>query len=196
MHKLLLEIPSTLETERLTVRPYQPGDGKAFFSLLQGNYEHLKEHVDEVTEITTEEQAEIKAREHAAEWVSRTRFVMTVWEKGVQALVGQIWIEPTNWDVPLFEIGWFLSKDREGKGMMTEAVRRCLTFLFEDLHAHKVHVRARETNVRSARVAERCGFVREGLLRDNARTGESAWVGLVCYGMLEGEYEKLKKGVV
>ncbi len=192
MHKMLLEIPSRIETERLILRPYQKGDGNLYFSELQRNSDHLKEHVDEATEIKSEEQAEIKIREFAADWVSRTRFVMGIWEKTSHALIGQIWIEPVKWDVPSFEIGWFLDKEYEGKGIATEAASASLAFLFEDLKAHKVQVRVRETNVRSSRVAERCGFIKEGLLRDNARTN-STWVGLLCYGMLEKEYQKLKK---
>lgn len=193
MHKMLVDIPSHLETERLILRPYQPGDGKQYFSQLKNNAEHLREHVDEVTTIENEEQAEIRIRELAADWVTRNRFVMGIWEKASNALVGQIWIEPKKWDVPLFEIGWFVQRDREGRGIVTEATKRCLTFLFEDLHAHKVEVRARETNVKSMKVAERCGFVREGFLRDNARIGDKKWVGLLCYGMLKGEYDILKK---
>jgi ribosomal-protein-serine acetyltransferase len=193
MHKMLLEIPSELETERLILRPYQKGDGKAFFSLLQNNYEHLKEHVDEATDIKNEEEAEIRVRELASDWVARNRFVMVIQEKESHTSIGQIWIEPVNWNVPSFEIGWFLQKYREGEGIITEAARRCLTFLFEDLNAHKVVVKARETNVRSFRVAERCNFVKEGLLRDHARIGDNEWVGLLCYGMLRSEYETLKK---
>jgi RimJ/RimL family protein N-acetyltransferase len=173
MHKMLLEIPSELETERLILRPYQKGDGKAFFSLLQNNYEHLKEHVDEATDIKNEEEAEIRVRELASDWVARNRFVMVIEEKESHTYIGQ--------------------KYREGEGIITEAARRCLTFLFEDLNAHKVVVKARETNVRSFRVAERCNFVKEGLLRDHARIGDNEWVGLLCYGMLRSEYETLKK---
>jgi RimJ/RimL family protein N-acetyltransferase len=193
MHKMLLEIPSKLETERLIMRPYQKGDGKPYFSLLHNNFEHLKDHVDEATTVDTEKKAEIRIRELAADWVARTRFIMGIWEKASHTYIGEIWIEPKKWDVPLFEIGWFLGKDYERKGFITEAAKASLKLLFEDLGAHKVVVKARESNVRSFRVAERCGFVREGLLRDNAKTGESEWVGLLCYGMLENEYKILKK---
>lgn len=192
MHKMLLEIPSRLETERLIMRPYQKGDGVPYFSLLEDNREHLKEHVDSATTVTDEEEAEIKIRELAADWVGRTRFVMSVWEKVSDTYIGEIWIEPANWDVPSFEIGWFLDRKYEGKGFATEAVKASLTFLFEDLNAHKVIAKARETNVKSFRLAERCGFVKEGLLRDNARKRDNTLVGLLCYGMLESEYEQLK----
>ena len=192
MHKMLLEIPSSLETERLLIRCYQHGDGKSLFSLVDKNREHLKGHADYATEIMDETQAEIKIRELAANWVARTRFVMGIWEKdNIHTYVGEIWIEPAKWDVPSFEIGWFLDKDHEGKGFATEAAKASIAFLFEDLNAHKVVAKARETNTKSCRVAERCGFVKEGLLRDNARVGD-AWVGLLCYSMLKSEYEKLR----
>ncbi len=192
MHKMLIEIPSQIETERLIMRPYQKGDGSPYFSQLRRNIDHLKEHVDDITTIENETQAEIRIRELAADWVARTRFVMGIWERASAGLVGQIWIEPKKWDVPLFEIGWFLDKDHQGKGFATEAVKACLTFLFEDLNAHKVEVRTRETNVRSFKLAERCKFVKEGLLRDNSRIGDNKWIGLLCYGMLKPEYEALK----
>lgn len=190
---MLLEIPSSLETERLFIRCYQPGDGKSLFSLVEKNREHLKGHSDYATEIMDETQAEIKIRELAANWVARTRFVMGIWEKegDTCTYAGEIWIEPAKWDVPSFEIGWFLDKDCEGKGFATEAAKASIAFLFEDLDAHKVVAKARETNTKSYRVAERCGFIKEGLLRDNARVGDT-WVGLLCYGMLKSEYEKLR----
>lgn len=193
MHKMLLEIPSHIETERLTMRPYHKGDGNAYFSLICKNRDHLREHADDATEIKTEEHAEIRIRELAADWVARTRFVLGMWEKATAASIGQIWIEPDKWDVPSFEIGWFLDKNCQGRGFATEAVNACLTFLFEELHAHKVVVKVRETNPRSMKLAERCGFTREGLLRDHARTGPDSWVGLLCFGMLRNEYENLKK---
>lgn len=192
MHKMLLDIPSSIETERLIIKSYEEGDGKPYFSQLQANVDHLKEHADDATTIQTEEQAEIRIREYIADWVARTRFVMAIWEKVSHSLLGQMWIEPKKWDVPSFEIGWFLDKAWEGKGIATEATKGCLTFLFENLNAHKVDVKVRETNTRSFQLAERCGFVKEGLLRDYIRVGDNLWIGLLCYGMLRSEYENLK----
>ncbi len=38
--------------------------------------------------------------------------------------VGQIWIEPKKWEVPSFEIGYYLDSGHQGKGLATEAARR------------------------------------------------------------------------
>ena len=96
MHKLLLDFPSRLDTDRLIIRKYEKGDGTALYSLLErnDNREHLKEHVDEATQIKTEQEAEIRLRELAADWVVRNRFVIGIWMKLSGMYVGQIWIEP------------------------------------------------------------------------------------------------------
>ena len=41
MHKMLLEIPTRIETERLYLRPYQAGDGAMLYAIGKRNREHL-----------------------------------------------------------------------------------------------------------------------------------------------------------
>ena len=107
MHKLLLDIPTQLETERLIIRKYAKGDGRDLYLLLQrnGNRDFIRQNVEEVSSIKTNEEAEMKIRRHAAEWSARDRFVMGIWLKSENKYVGEIWIEPKKWGVPSFEIG-------------------------------------------------------------------------------------------
>lgn len=189
LHKLLLEIPTQLETERLVIRKYAKGDGRDLYSLLQrnDNRDFLRRNVEEVSSIKTDEEAEIMIRRHAAEWSARDRFVMGIWLKSGNRYVGQIWIEPKKWEVPSFEIGWFLDRGYQGKGIATEAARRSLSFLFNDLKAHKVISITRDSNARSRKLAERLGFRKEGHLREcGAENGKR--YGLLYYGMLKNEF--------
>ena len=114
-----------------------------------GNREFLWENVEEVASIKTEEDAEINVRKHLTEWFSRDRFVMGIWLKSEDRYVGQIWIEPRNWQVPSFEIGWFLDQGYQGKGIAEEAARRSLEFLFSSFNAHKVIAISRDTSLKS-----------------------------------------------
>ncbi|MHA2020378.1 MAG: GNAT family N-acetyltransferase, partial [Candidatus Thorarchaeota archaeon] len=131
---------------------------------------------------------EIDVREHAAEWESRKRFVMGMWLKSTGEYVGQIWIEPKNWKVPSFELGYYIDQGYTRKGMATEAAKRSLKFLFEDLKAHKVIIITRDTNERSWKLAERLGFTREGHHRESSIEDGKRW-GLYYYGMLESEFK-------
>jgi RimJ/RimL family protein N-acetyltransferase len=190
-HKLLLEIPVILETDSLVIRKYKRGDGKDSCALLErnNNRELLKEHVDEATDVTTIEAAEIKVREHAAEWEGRTRFVMGIWSKMDKLFIGEIWIEPKSWEVPSFELGYYLDTGFQGRGLALEATRRALKFLFEDLQAHKVIIITRDTNEKSWKLAERLGFLREGHLRECGAKDGKRW-GLFHYRLLALDYKK------
>ncbi len=189
MDPLLLELPESLDTDRLLVRKYRAGDGEALYALLErnNNREFLYPNVEEVATIKNVDAAELKVRRHAAEWVARKRFVMGIWMKKDSLFVGEIWIEPNQWDVPSFELGWFLDKGVQGKGVATEAARRSLAFLFTDLHAHKVIVVTRDTNHRSIKLAERLGFKREGHFRE-ARIENDERYGLIYFAFFATEF--------
>ena len=143
--------------------------------------------MENVSSIKTEEEAEIRVRKHSAEWFARERFVMGIWLKNGEKYVGEIWIEPKRWEVPSFEIGWFLDRGYQGKGIATEAARRSLVFLFNDLNAHKVIVITRDSNSRSCKLAERLGFRKEGHLRECGVENGNRY-GLLHYGMLKNEF--------
>ncbi len=189
MHKLLLDIPTQLETVRLVVRKYVKGDGRDLYLLLHrnDNRDFLRRNVEEVSSIKTDEEAEIMIRRHAAEWSARERFVMGIWLKSGNQYVGQIWIEPKKWEVPSFEIGWFLDRGYQGRGIATEAAHRSLIFLFNDLNAHKVIAITRDSNDRSRKLAERLCFRKEGHLRECGADNDKRY-GLLYYGMLKNEF--------
>ncbi len=183
------KLSESLETGRLLVRKYKAGDGTALLALLErnNNRQFLLPNVEEVAKIKDIDAAEVKVRQHAEEWEDRKRFVMGIWRKKDSLYIGEIWIEPNQWNVPSFELGWFLDAGVLGKGLATEAANRSLTFLFNNLQAHKVIVITRDTNLRSIKLAERLGFKREGHFRE-ARIENGSRYGLVFFGLLKSEF--------
>jgi ribosomal-protein-serine acetyltransferase len=198
MHKMLVDLPTELETERLLLRPYQAGDGAAYFALCQNNREHLLpfEAGNPALAVQTTEDAEILVREFAASWVAREIFFMGVWEKESAALVAQVVVMVKSWDLPEFAVGYFVDKDQQGKGFVTEATQAAVGFAFENLGANRLSSGCNETNVRSRRVLERCGFVQEGHLRQtrpHINRADGVASGDLLFGMLREEYERLYK---
>jgi len=194
MHKMLLDIPTRIETERLYLRCYAPGDGPWYYAMSQKNREHLAcyESGNVVMTIKTEEDAEIAVRDLAADWVARNCFFMGAFDKRTDEFVAQIYVGPVNWELPEFAIGYFADVDHEGRGYVTEAVRAALEFIFEYLKAHRVRLECDDTNVRSIRVAERCGMVQEAHFRENKRNPDGTLSGTLCFGLLRSEFETLK----
>ncbi|MBR9689304.1 MAG: GNAT family N-acetyltransferase [Candidatus Altiarchaeota archaeon] len=85
-------------------------------------------------------------------------------------------------------IGYWLSKDFWGRGIMTEAVNLVLDFGFNQLKLHKISAGIFSVNTGSKRVLEKCGFKREGLLRDE-RFKRGSWHDEFRYGILKTEFK-------
>jgi RimJ/RimL family protein N-acetyltransferase len=194
MHKMLIEVPDRLETARLLLRAYHPGDGPMYYAVSQNNQEHLKrfEAGNPLLGIHSVEDAESIVREFSAGWAARNCFFFGVFEKVNAQFAAQIYVGPTSWDLPEFEVGYVADRDHEGRGFVSEAVRAVLDILFGKLNAHRVTIHCSDANLRSSRVAERCGFTLEGHVRENHRDPQGGFEGELIYGLLQKDYQVAK----
>ena len=198
MRKLQLSIPMHLETRRLQLRCYRPGDGPWYYAVAQRNRAHLAEYEADnvVMSITTEEDAEVVVRDLANDWAARNCFFFGAFDKRTEAFVAQIYVGPVSWDLPEFQIGYFADVEHEGRGYVTEAVGAVLEFVFDHLKAHRVRLECDDRNVRSYRVAERCGMVREGHFLESKRRVDGTLGGTLRYRLLRSEFEALRANTV
>ncbi|MCH7484475.1 MAG: GNAT family N-acetyltransferase [Chloroflexi bacterium] len=75
-----------------------------------------------------------------------------------------------------------------GKGYGTESMRLVLDYAFRELKLNRVELKAAEDNVRAIRSYEKCGFVREGLLREH-RQIEGRPVDSVAMAVIRSDWE-------
>lgn len=145
-----------LETERLIIRPFKHSDLDDFFEYASvdgvgemAGWNHHKS-IEESKEILN-----MFIDEHKT-------FALEF--KNNKKVIGSIGIEKIN---PLNdpyknlygrEIGYVLSKDYWGRGLMTEVVKRVIDFCFDDLHLDYLWISHWIKNDRSRRVIEKCGF--------------------------------------
>ncbi len=190
MNKIPFQFPTPFESVRLCLRSYRPGDGKWYYAMSLKNRQHLSQYeTDNVAaNIANEGSAEQLMHELQKAWRANNCFFIGAFEKQTGEFVAQIYVGPVDWKLPEFQIGYFADVEHEGQGFVTEAVRATLAILFGPLNAHRVRLQCDETNMRSIRVAERCGMLREGYLRENRRNPDGTFSGSYIYGLLEGEY--------
>lgn len=190
MHRLLLELPTRLESARLLLRCYQAGDGPWYYAMSERNRTHLARYEagNPVMGIHSVEAAEIVVRDFAAAWVARSAFFLGAFRRDSGDFVAQIYIGPVDWELPQFQLGYFADVNHEGQGYVTEAAQSALRFIFSDLNGYRVALECDDTNQRSYRVAERCGFVREGHLRENKKNPDGTLTGTLHYGLLRREF--------
>ncbi len=91
------------------------------------------------------------------------------------------------------EFGYWIAEEFAGRGIVTEAVRAFTDFAFTRLALHRCEVHCAEPNTRSARVAERAGYVLDALLKEAIRVYEpEEFVNRRIYRLLRGEWEQLR----
>ena len=63
------------------------------------------------------------------------------------------------------ELGYVVAPEARGRGVATGALRRLTAWAFDELQMFRLELLISVDNVASKTVAERCGYVREGVLR-------------------------------
>ncbi len=98
-------------------------------------------------------------------------------------LVGGVGCQPKH-DISTgsAEIGWWLNPFWWGKGLATAAVQRFIRYCFDDLGLHRVEAGVFLDNPASARVADKCGMVLEGISTD-AYTKAGTRIDRLNYGL-------------
>jgi RimJ/RimL family protein N-acetyltransferase len=82
------------------------------------------------------------------------------------------------------EIGFSLQRAHWRNGYMNEAASALIEHAFNALNLHRIEADIDPRNVASARLLERLGFVREGLLRERLIVGNEVSDSAI-YGLLE-----------
>lgn len=70
------------------------------------------------------------------------------------------------------EIGYFIDREYQGKGIATEAVRQLEKFGFEKLDLQRIVILMDTRNLASERVAQKCRYEKEGIMKRVHRVGE------------------------
>ena len=89
-----------------------------------------------------------------------------------------------DWPQRRFEIGYWLAPDATGRGLASEAVHALAQMAFSQLKALRVEIRTDARNLPSRAVAERCGFVLEGTLRNDMLDVNAVPCHTSIYGMV------------
>ena len=112
------------------------------------------------------------------------RFVIV--EQPGDTVIGTIWHFKS---VPYFnarEIGYTLSTEYRGRGIVTEAVRLLVRHLFDSTLVNRLEIRMDTRNRASEQVAIKCGFRKEGVSR-GANFVRGQHVDMNLYSILRNE---------
>lgn len=93
------------------------------------------------------------------------------------------------------EVGYWVRSDATKQGLCTEAMELLLTETFTSMGYHKVVLRIAVGNDASDRVAEKLGFTREGILREELLI-RGNWVDHSLWSLLDREFRATRRSGV
>lgn len=172
LEPVLIDLPASIETPRLTLRPPRTGDGAALHEAIVESLAELRRFLASLPWVAakpTLESAETYCRNGESNFVARRDLPFFAFERRTGNLVAATGLHRTVWETPKTEVGYWCRTQACGNGFVTEAVTALTEYAFAHIKAVRVELITDEDNAASRRVAERCGFVLEGILRNERR---------------------------
>ena len=104
--------------------------------------------------------------------------------------LGGIGLHRIDWENRNAEAGIVIGKrEHWNKGYGTDAMMAILDFAFNQMNLHRVYLRVFEYNQRGVRSYQKCGFKKEGVLREDRYIG-GEYRDTIMMGILKDEFKK------
>jgi len=171
--------PFWIETDRLVIRPWEPGDDAGFREMV-GDPEMMR-YISRGRRWDEERIAEFHARQrrHLA---SRGCCMGALVERASGGLAGVCGLQPMRTSDEI-EVGWWVAKRLWGRGLATEGGAAALRFGWEKLGLRRVKAIAEPENLASLRVMEKLGLRFERRVISGELGLPPPEIDLVLYGI-------------
>lgn len=152
-----------LETERLLLRRFQAQDAQAMFDNWASNPNVTKY-------LTWQPHESVQATQTlVCDWVesyaSPDFYQWAIELKTLGQPIGSISVVRIEEKVDECEIGYCIGEQWWGKGLTTEAFKRVIEFLFEEVGANRISAKHDTENIGSGKVMQKSGLTYEGTHR-------------------------------
>jgi len=188
----LPEPPAELRGERVLIRPYRPEDAPEVFAAINESRERIKVWLPWAAEghlslADTEEFVERRA----SQWQEHEEFTLGIWDIASGRFLGGAGLHIHSWDVPYFELGYWIREGEVGKGFVREAVQLQTRMAFDTLGANRVEIRCDARNSRSRHIPESLGFILEGRHRNDARHTDGSLRDTLVFALTREDFARV-----
>jgi RimJ/RimL family protein N-acetyltransferase len=170
-----------LRGSRVTLRQFVPDDAAEMLAALDESRERFSPWLRFPNRLRTVADCRDHIVRAQADWLLGDLYGFGVREAATDRLLGGVDLFRRERDAGGYSIGYWLRSSAEGRGCMSAAVRLVTRFAFERVGASRVEIMCDARNARSAAVAERLGFVREGALRNLNRAPDGTLATMLVF---------------
>lgn len=176
----------TLHTERLILRKFTVDDAQAMFENWASDervtrYLTWRPHTSpESTKKLLELWCAAYEKPNTYNWVLEYE----------GAPIGNISVVLINEKSEWAELGYCMGYAYWNKGLMPEAAKAVINFLFTEVGVNRIGISHAVKNPASGRVAQKCGLTLEGTKREYFKTADDEFLDISEYGILKSDWEK------
>ena len=157
--------PYRLETERLVIRCWEPGDAALLKDAVDASLDHLRPWMpwahDEPQSL--DQKLEL-VRDFRDRFLAGSDFVYGVFSRDESRVVGGTGLHRRVGD-DAFEIGYWIRSDAVAQGFATETAAALTRVAFTIAEAERVEIHVDPRNSASCRIPRKLGYVEEARLR-------------------------------
>ncbi len=170
-----------LASDRLLLRQITPADVNEIFAL-RSNTDVMKYVARPLCKNLDEAMALINMIEQKLRTNEGINWAITI--KGSNTLIGFIGHYRIKWEHYRSEIGYMVSPEFQGKGIISEAVKLIVDYGFNEMKMHSLEAVIDPDNIASARVLEKNGFIKEAHFKQN-EFFDGKFIDTVVYSLLK-----------
>lgn len=175
--------------DEIEIRSLDESDTETVFALVDRNREHLRRWLIWVDRSGSPDVTRQFIKDSKRSYENKEAMSAGIWFNG--QLAGAIGVVHYDWYNRKLELGYWISTDHQGKGIVTRAVSAMIDDAFNNLGLNRVEIHCASENIRSRSIPERLGFRQDGILRESSLLNDE-FVDKVVYSMLASEWESDK----
>jgi ribosomal-protein-serine acetyltransferase len=171
--------------DELELRPLDFRHASTLFEVIEANRSYLRKWLPWLDENREEQDIRQFIAWTRRRFAENKDLVAGIWHHGV--LVGVVSLHQIKSPGGSAFMGYWISEESQGQGLVTRAARALLDHAFRDLELHRVEIRCAPANTASHGIPSRLGFRKEGTLKEAERLYDR-YEDSVVYGMLRADW--------
>lgn len=170
---------------KISLRPIEIKDGVSIYNIINRNRVYLRKWLTFIDD-TKSSECSIDYIKNTASYKEGGDIIYVILFEGT--LIGLIGFESVNKYRKKAELGYWISPEYEGMGIMSYSVGELLRIGFSVLGFNRIEIKCAIGNIRSSAIAKRFNFYFEGLERDGELLSDGSYVDVKVYSLLLREY--------
>ncbi|MBA3785604.1 MAG: GNAT family N-acetyltransferase [Acidobacteria bacterium] len=164
-------------------------NAEEIYAVVRENLEELKLWMPWVSDDYSIETARNFIKTNLIEFAENSTFAVAIAQN--EKIVGTIGLHRLDSSNKSIQIGYWLDKQAQGKGLATRCCHILINHAFNELKLNRIQINCNVENVKSRAIPEKLGFRLEGIHRQVEWLNEE-FRDWAIYAMLKEDWDKIK----